>query len=100
PAVMHRLEQMRRGVRRTAPVVRHSAVRKVVIDLARVDGAALEYELEEELRPLPACRRPGPTTLGGNAGVGARMHQRLDGPCHEAVGDEEVLLEVEHRVAA
>ena len=28
------------------------------------------------------------------------MHQRMDGACHEAVGDEEILLDAERRVAA
>src|SRR6266487_6225535 len=72
----------------------------MVVDLARVHGAALAHELEQELRPLLACRRPGSATFSGNAGVRARMHQCLDGPGDEAVGDEEVLFDVDHRIAA
>ncbi len=47
-----------------------------------------------------ACRRPWLTAFRGDAGVRAWVHQRVDGSCHEAVDDEEVLLDAELRVEA
>ena len=71
----------------------------MVIDLARVHGSARAYELQQELRPLPACSRPRPKACGWDRGIGAWMHERLDGTCYEAVVNEEVFLDTEFRVA-
>ena len=72
----------------------------MVIYLARVHCTAFAYELQQELCLFPAFSGPGCAAFGGDAGVGARVHQRLYGPRHEAVGDEEVLLDAELRVTA
>ena len=63
-------------------------------------STALAHELQQELRLLPAATGPGATPDGRNASLRARMHQCLDGARHEAVGDEEILLDAERRVAA
>jgi len=72
----------------------------MVIYLARVHCTAFAYELQQKLCPLPTCRGPGLTALGRDAAIRARMHQRLYRTGHEAVIDEEVLLDAELRVAA
>src|SRR5438093_1304406 len=90
-AVMQVVEQMSRGARRAAPVVRDGAVREVSIHLARVHLTTLADELDQRLRPAPAPPRPARP-------VRARMHQRVQGSRHEAVVDEDVLLDVEGRV--
>ena len=88
---MQVVEQMSRGARRAAPVVRDGAVREVSIHLARVHLTTLADELDQRLRPAPAPPRPARP-------VRARMHQRVQGSRHEAVVDEDVLLDVEGRV--
>ena len=75
--VEHGVQQMGGGIRRAAPVVRHRAVREMVVDLAWVYRAAFAYELQQEIRLLLACSRPRPAAIGRDAGIGARMHQRL-----------------------
>ena len=67
----------------------------MIVDLARVHGTAFAYELQQELCLLLACGGPGPTAFGRDAAIRARMHQRVYGARHEAVGDEEVLLDAE-----
>src|SRR5258708_3421212 len=99
-AVMHGVQQVRRGVRRAAPIISHRAVREMLICLARVNRTTFAYELQQELRPLPACGWPGRTAFGWDAGIRARMHQRLYRARHEAVSEKEVLLYAKPRVAA
>src|SRR5437763_15092179 len=50
--VEHGVQQMGGGIRRAAPVVRHRAVREMVVDLAWVYRAAFAYELQQEIRLL------------------------------------------------
>src|SRR5215472_15424229 len=97
---MHRVEQMGRCIRRAAPVVPHCAMRKMVINLARVYCSAFAYKLQEELCSLHSLLRPGITVLSWNTDIRARMHQRVDRACHKAVVDEEVFFDAEMRVAA
>ena len=72
----------------------------MIVDFARMGATAFAHELQQKLRLLPARRGPRPTAFGRDAAIRARMHQRLDGARHEAVVDEEVLLDAELRVAA
>ena len=93
PAVVHAVEQLGRRVARAAKPVRHLAVREVGIHLARMDDAVLAHEVQHRLRLLPARLRP-------RLARGARMHQRVQRARHEAVVDEEVLLDRQPRIAA
>ena len=63
---------------------------KVGVDLARVHLPTLAHEREKLLRAAAHRSRP-------HARVAARMHQRVHGARHEAVIDEEVLLDPEAR---
>src|SRR5258708_4002904 len=99
-AVMHGVQQVRRGVRRAAPIVSNRAVSEMLICLARVHRTTFAYELQQELRPLPAFGWPGRTAFGWDAGIRARMQQRLYRARHEAVSEKEVLLYAKPRVAA
>ena len=92
PAVVHRIEQMRRRVRGAAPVVGHRAVREVRVDLARVHRAALAHELEQR-RARFVLRSATTAIAAARAGASA-----LHGARHEAVVDEEVLFDVERVV--
>src|SRR5437588_11115761 len=90
---------MGRGVRGATPVVLHRAVREMIIYFARVHRPAFAYELQQELCVFLARGGPGLTAFGRDAGVRARMHQHVYGSCHEAINEEEVLLDTELRVA-
>ena len=70
-AVMHAIEQVRRGVGRAAPVVAHDAVREVRVDVARMHFAALADECEHR---RARARRDGLQPRARDA----RMHQRVD----------------------
>ncbi len=72
----------------------------MVVDLARVDGAALPYEFQEELGSLTARRRPRLTALRRDTAVRTRMHQRLHRSRQKAIVDEEVLLHAEPDVVS
>ena len=89
--VVHRVEQLRRRVRRAAEPVLHLAVREVRIDLARVHDAAFAHVRMHGMRLLPA-------RVGPNGARCAWVHQRVNGARHEAVVDEVVLLDVELRI--
>ena len=94
------VKQMSRSVRSAAPVVLNRAVREMVIHLARVHCTAFEDEFHQDLRLSPLCSGPGETTCGRDVDIRTRMHQRLQGSSHEAVVNEDVLLDAERRVAA
>ncbi len=64
----------------------------MVVDLTWVRGAVSAHEAEDGLDPFSL--RGGPS-----AEAGARMHECMDGACHESIVDENVLLELERRVA-
>src|SRR5579864_1889220 len=70
----------------------------MAVYFARMHGTAFAYELQQEPCLLPACSGPGLTAIGRDASIRAGMHQRLYGSCHEAIDDEEVLLDAELRV--
>ncbi|SRR5260370_30228881 len=72
----------------------------MVIDLARMHGAALAHELQQQLGLLPASSRPGRGRIGRDAAIRARMHQRLQRPRQEAVVEKEVLLESQFHIAS
>ena len=72
----------------------------MVIYFARVHDAAFAHEFQQELCPLRARRGPGQAAFGGDAAIGARMHQRLKSSGHETVVDEEILIDAELHVAA
>src|SRR5437588_7371269 len=95
---MHGVQQMRCRVRRTAPIVRHLAMREIVIDFPRMHRTALAHELEQELRSLLACRVPG--SQPGYACHGTRMHQRLYRSRNETVDDEVILFDVQLHIQA
>jgi len=67
-------------------------VGKVLVHLARVDNSVYTHEVEHGLRLLP-------TRLGPRLARGAGMHQRVQRARHEAVVDEEVLLDRQLRIA-
>ncbi len=93
PAVVHRVEQVRRRVGGSAPVVRHRPVGEMVVDLARVSLAARAHEIEDRRDPFPLRRRT--TTPCRVRGCISVVH----GVRHEAVVDEDVLLDAEGGVA-
>ena len=100
PAIVHGRKQMRGGVRLSAPVIPHRAVREMFVHFARMHRTARLHELQQQLRALFLFGRPFPHPFGGNAGVETGMHQRLQGSRDEAVDDEEILLDAELHVAA
>src|SRR5215468_2697214 len=65
-----------------------------------MDFSALADEPEEEPRAPPPLGRPARRRIRRDSGLRARMHQRLEPPRDEPVGQEEVLLEVELAIAA
>src|SRR4029077_21269781 len=90
-AIVHRVQKMRAGVRRAAPVVAHRAVREMIIDLARMCAAAFADELEDSLRLLhpfggPTDARRILILLSGLGHRGeSRMHQRVYRTRHETI---------------
>src|SRR5690349_10315861 len=72
----------------------------MIVYLARMHGAALAHEFEQEFGLLAACGGPGPPSFRRHAAIGARMHQLLHRPCHKSVVDEEIFLDAELRIAA
>src|SRR5689334_2953271 len=70
------------------------------VHFARMRGAALAHEVEQQLRSLPPCRRPRTPIPGRHATDRARMHQRLDRSGDEAVDEEIVLFDRQLFVAA
>ena len=93
-AVMHRIQQMGRRARRAAPVVRHRAEREMIVNLARVHRTANADELQQALDVSAARDAPRRLTPA------ARMHQAEHAVGHEAVVDEEVLMDVQAGVPA
>jgi len=91
---MHLNEEMCRRIRRSAPVIRHRAASQLLVHLARVHGASLANELEDQAGPFSL--RPGPRC----AAADARMHQSVKGAGDEPIVDEEVFLDSEFVVAA
>ena len=91
--VVHLVEQPRRGARRTSPVVRHAAVRETRVHHARVYGALFAHEFEEALHAFRSAGRPARGAL-------PRVHQALHRAGDEPIVDEEVLVDVERRIAA
>ena len=91
--VMQRIQHLRRGMRRAAPVILHPAVREMFLDFSRMDDAALIHEIEQQPLPFPLRRRFRPTPLRRHFLFRPRMHQRLQLPRHIAVVDEEILLD-------
>ena len=63
------------------------------IHLARMHRAPLTHELQEQMRALPTPGRPARRQP-------ARVHQRFDGARHEAVVDENILVDAQRREAA
>jgi hypothetical protein len=92
-AVVHRVEQLGRGVARAAEPVDDLAVVEVRVDLARMHGAALAHESEHRVGLGLARLAPAQARL-------ARMHQRVVPGAEEAVVDEEVLFDAELGIAA
>ena len=90
-AVVEVVEQMRRRVRRPAPVVRDGPMRETLMRLAWMDAAALTHECQQVLRSFLASRRPGGRDL-------PRVHQRGNVSGDEAVVDEDVFLDAEGRI--
>src|SRR5260370_26992419 len=80
------------GVRGASAVVPKRAVRAMLTHHARVHFPAFAHEFQQELCSLPARSRPRKSTLGGNTGIRARMHQCLYGVGHETIVDEEILF--------
>src|SRR5437868_3230006 len=72
----------------------------MIVDLARVDHAALTYERKNQLSPLSAARGPRQAAFRRNARVRTRMHEPLHLPRHKAVVDEEIFFDAELSVAA
>src|SRR5579862_788212 len=82
-------------------------MREIVIDLARMDGAALAYEFQQKLcapalrdRPSRAMPRIDEFAVVPRGSSRARMHQRRNLAGYEAVVDEKILLDAELRVAS
>ena len=93
-AVVHGLEQVCRGGRRAAPVVRDPAVGEVRIHVARVH--VRRARARTPAAPAPSCRRPvGQCAMPARGCISANTAAR-----HEAVVDEGVFLDAERRVAA
>ncbi len=92
-AVVHGIEQVRRRARRAAPVVGDRAVREMRVHLAWMHRSVGADEIQQRPHVPAACRAPWDRTA-------ARMHQRLQRAGHEAVVDEEVLVDVEPAVEA
>jgi hypothetical protein len=90
-AVVQAVEQVRRRIRRAAPVVANRPVREVRVDVARMRFAALADEFEHGLR-APARRGSPPRSRD------ARVHQRVVRARQESVVDERVLLDGQRRV--
>ncbi|MGF6525068.1 hypothetical protein ABID77_000345 [Variovorax sp. PvP013] len=92
-AVVQAVEEVRTGVARAAPVVRHAAVGEMPLDLARMHRAPLAHEVQDLDRLASRVVVPGP-------GGFARMHQREVLARQEAVVHQAVLLDREALVAA
>src|SRR5713226_1812398 len=82
-------------------------MREVIINLARMHCAAFAHELEQLRRPFLffsgpewGARRILILLSRPREREDPRMHQRVYGTRHEAVVDEEILLDAELRVAA
>src|SRR5690242_16454275 len=72
----------------------------MIVYFARVHGAALAHEFEQEFGLFAARGGPGTSSFCRHAAIGAWMHQRLQRPCYKAVVDEEVFLDAELRITA
>src|SRR6266853_3305527 len=88
------------GVRRTAPVVLHSAMRKMLIYFARMHCAARSDKLEQLLRPLSFGAGQWQTNVVHRNSRLPRMHQRMQRGGHKAIRDKEVFFDVEGLVTS
>ena len=99
PLIVHGVEKMGGRVRASSPIVRHRAVREMTIHLLRMHDAPLSHKFEHKLRALSASTGPRQSPFCRNATIGSRMHERLKLRRHEAVVDEDVLVDIELGVA-
>src|SRR4051812_49869629 len=76
PLIVHRVEQVRRRIRRPAPVVRHRPMREMIIDVPGMDRAVFAHESKHGLRspagwvlppPGNGSPRPSPAPTAGRA---------------------------------
>src|SRR5205823_1775129 len=99
-AVMHCRQQMRRRVRRTAPIVFDRAMREITIYFARMHCTVCPHKLQQKTRPFFARDGPGVRTFGRHARVRTRMHQHLYRSREETVHDKEILFDAESWIQA
>src|SRR5262245_31993108 len=76
-AVLHRFQQMRRRVRRTAPIVSDCAVREIIIYFPRMHCTAFLYKLQQKTGLLLARGVPSARAFRRHTSVRTWMHQRL-----------------------
>ena len=88
---MHVVEQVSRGARRPAPVVRDPSVRKMRVHLARMHFAAGTDEIEHLRGAIAAGLVPA-------ASFQSWVHQRVELSRDEAVVDEEIFFDAERGV--
>src|SRR5262245_28456195 len=100
PTVLHRFQQMRRRVRRTAPIVSDCAVREIIINFPRMHCTVCSHKIQQKPGSLFARCRPWPRPFSRHARVRTRMHQRLCRSGEETVHNEEILFDPEIWVQA
>ena len=91
-AVVHRIEQLGGGARRSPPIVSDGTVREALVDLPRMSPSSLANEVEDRFRAALPSRGP-------RSHRRARMQQRLDATGQESVVDEIVFFDFEARVS-
>ena len=99
-AVMHGCQQMRRRVRRTAPIVFDRAVREIIIYFARMHCTAFPHKLQQKTGPFLARGGPSARAFRRHTRVRTRMHQRLYRSREKTVHDKEILFDAEPWVQA
>src|SRR2546423_1529208 len=73
---------------------------EMVVYFARMYGATCEDEIQQKFGAPDSFAGPRAAPLGRDTRIRARMHQRLQGAGHEAVVDEDILLDIQRGVSA